>query len=547
MPPLTVFWPDDERSSGYCYGWTEPVLCVAGVISVESQEAENTLASLDGHSEWARLSELCGGNPVILGKCSFERGNHRQHPEYTIIYYHRHAASSLRFYSLETLEPPAEVSATQKARNAAYATSLEHDFTRPHPHNSGGINGVVINQFNAAKTIDILLKREQSRRLPAELSKYLFDIMDASLYFPRRVLALVRLPNSLSYLKAFSSTSRFLQQLDVRAKQADFLTSEVAPLRQHDLTSIPVYSARYTNFFNTVWLILNDITIGVAFGSFLCENNVVLARMLNHLIKVFLVEWVRWVLHWLDSWPAGLKLNTELSRFYSHTFSDLVAMWGYVLHRGAPYLPGILFTFGVLSTSGMTTAIALFSDLLALITLHISVCYFLSRVLYARLLRTGGSLWNLFRGKRFNVLRNRIDNWDYETDQLLFGTILFTLLAFLFPTVLAYYALFAILRLGTILMNAALDTQLAFMNHFPLFALMLRAKDPWRLPGSSSSCPQPRVVYLNQPVPLSAIFVQYVWLWKRLAAHYNPLRLLWYLLRGERLVAIPRESMRYFI
>ncbi|KAJ7842086.1 N-acetylglucosaminyl transferase component-domain-containing protein [Mycena leptocephala] len=168
-----------------------------------------------------------------------------------------------------------------------------------------------------------------------------------------------------------------------------------------------------------------------------------------------------------------------------------------------------------------------------------------------RLLRTGGSLWNLFRGKRFNVLRNRIDNWDYETDQLLFGTILFTLLAFLFPTVLAYYALFAILRLGTILMNAALDTQLAFMNHFPLFALMLRAKDPWRLPGGIYFCveyaPDPVLVVKNQPVPLSAIFVQYVWLWRRLAAHYNPLRMLWYLLRGERLVAIPRESMRYFI
>jgi hypothetical protein len=51
----------------------------------ESQEAENTLASLDGHSEWARLSELCGGNPVILGKCSFERGNHRQHPSLELL------------------------------------------------------------------------------------------------------------------------------------------------------------------------------------------------------------------------------------------------------------------------------------------------------------------------------------------------------------------------------------------------------------------------------------------------------------------------------
>ncbi|KAJ7809698.1 N-acetylglucosaminyl transferase component-domain-containing protein [Mycena olivaceomarginata] len=548
MPP-TVFWPDDERTSGLCYGWTKPVLCVAGKI------------------RWLRSTAFqpgigfhpsCGGNPVILGKCSFTRGNLREHPslelnglktlDYTIIYYRRHAAPSLRFYSLETLAPDVEVSATQKTRNAAFATSLQHDFSRS-PH-SGGINGVVINQFNAAKTINILLKPKRSRRLPAELSKWLFDFMDVSLYVPQKIMALVRLPTSLSYLKDFSST---IQQFDVRAKQTEFLSQEVTPLRQHDLTAVSVYAARYTNFFNTVWLILNDITIGVAFGSFLCENNVVLARMLNHLVKfqVFLVEWVQWVLHWLDSWPAGLKLNTELSRFYAHTFSDLVAMWGHVLHRGSPYLPGLLFSFGVLSTSGMTTAIALFSDLLVFITLHIYVCYFLSRILYARLLSTSGSLWRLFRGKRFNVLRNRTDTWEYDTDQLLFGTILFTLLAFLFPTVLAYYALFAMLRLGVILVNAALDTQLAFMNHFPLFALMLRAKDPWRLPGGIyfgvEYAPDPVLVVKNQPMPFSTIFVQYIRLWSRLAAHYNPLRLLWYVLRGERLVAIPREAMRYFI
>ena len=46
-------------------------------------------------------------------------------------------------------------------------------------------------------------------------------------------------------------------------------------------------------------------------------------------------------------------------------------------------------------------------------------------------------------GKRYNVLRNRIDTWDYDLDQLLLGTILFTLLAFLSPTVFTYYALFA--------------------------------------------------------------------------------------------------------
>jgi len=40
------------------------------------------------------------------------------------------------------------------------------------------------------------------------------------------------------------------------------------------------------------------------------------------------------------------------------------------------------------------------------------------------------------------------------------------------------------MRLATILIQASLETQLAFMNHFPLFAIMLRVKDPWRLPGN---------------------------------------------------------------
>ena len=84
-------------------------------------------------------------------------------------------------------------------------------------------------------------------------------------------------------------------------------------------------------------------------------------------------------------------------------------------------------------------------DVLAvLLTPHIFICYILARAVYARVGGTLGSLWALFRGKRYNVLRNRMDSWEYDLDQLLFGTVLFTLLAFLFPTVLVYYALFAV-------------------------------------------------------------------------------------------------------
>lgn len=51
------------------------------------------------------------------------------------------------------------------------------------------------------------------------------------------------------------------------------------------------------------------------------------------------------------------------------------------------------------------------------------------------------------QGKRYNVLRDRVDSWDYSIDQLILGTMLFTLVAFLAPTVIVYYGLFALVSL----------------------------------------------------------------------------------------------------
>lgn len=128
-------------------------------------------------------------------------------------------------------------------------------------------------------------------------------------------------------------------------------------------------------------------------------------------------------------------------------------------------------------------SIAMFSDLSSLFTLHIYSFYIASARIFNWQLTIITSLFHLFRGRKRNVLRNRIDSCDYDLDQLLLGTILFTLLFFLLPTVLVFYITFASARMAIISLKAALDTCLAFLNHFPLFALMLRIKDSRRLPG----------------------------------------------------------------
>jgi phosphatidylinositol glycan class Q protein len=68
---------------------------------------------------------------------------------------------------------------------------------------------------------------------------------------------------------------------------------------------------------------------------------------------------------------------------------------------------------------------------------------------------------------------------------------------------------------------------LAFLNHFPLFALMVRVKDPRRLPGAHLPPVSPwraltlelggiafavdgdELALVNQPIAFSAIFFQY--------------------------------------
>jgi hypothetical protein len=40
------------------------------------------------------------------------------------------------------------------------------------------------------------------------------------------------------------------------------------------------------SFYNSVWLISNDIIVGTAFGAFLCENNNALAGVLSYAVEV---------------------------------------------------------------------------------------------------------------------------------------------------------------------------------------------------------------------------------------------------------------------
>jgi phosphatidylinositol glycan class Q protein len=284
---------------------------------------------------------------------------------------------------------------------------------------------------------------------------------------------------------ALKDVSATAQQVDIRLQQFCYWPIQYLTLRKRKQTwqSITNSHPEYIRFYNSLWLVANDVIIGIALGSYIIENAGFVASQVDRILSAYTVEGLQGTIIWLMDWPAGLKLNTELATFLGDLFLWVIDYWAGCIAMLRPYLPGIIHFIGFSSFAGATMPISLFSDLVSLLTLHIYSFYVASARIFNWQLTIIISLFHLFRGKKRNVLRNRIDSCDYDLDQLLLGTILFTLLFFLLPTVFVFYLTFASARMAIIILKAGLDTLLACLNHFPLFALMLRFKDSRRLPG----------------------------------------------------------------
>lgn len=84
------------------------------------------------------------------------------------------------------------------------------------------------------------------------------------------------------------------------------------------------------------------------------------------------------------------------------------------------------------------------------------------------------SLFRLFRGKKWNVLRKRVDTTEYTMDQLLVGMLLFSMLFCTFSTVTAYYLLFTASIVFISSVKCLLESLTIIMNSFPIYFLFLK-------------------------------------------------------------------------
>lgn len=444
---------------------------------------------------------------------------------------------------------------------------------------------VVLSQINTAHKLQRLVHNQGSEDKPSVLYKLvrpLTPIFNRILVYFVMAIRLVCEAALIAIefrffgrrgldLKQVSATAI---QLDLRLQQLCYLPVQWMRIRGHDShTQSPSHiaierhisasstapSARhvppeYIRMYNTVWLVLNDLILGFALSGFLKDNKEWITYSGPSLARSILVDFPEHTITWLMDTPAGLKLNTELAKFFGQFLLWVINFWSRTMVEGiiVPLLP-YAATVGAITSrvGGITLTISVLCDVISLATLHIYAFYIASAKIFHWQLGVITSLFHLFRGRRRNVLRHRIDSCNYDLDQLLMGTIFFTVLLFLLPTVMVFYGAFALARLSIITLSALLETALAFLNHFPLFALLLRAKDRKRLPGGikfdvaeTTGSETPPLELQNVPLGFSKIFYQYSLLSDRIRFHYLSIRVIKRLLTGQ---FVPVQRNRLYI
>jgi len=193
---------------------------------------------------------------------------------------------------------------------------------------------------------------------------------------------------------------------------------------------------------------------------------------------LYIFQHFMWLIR--DSTPAGFKLNQQLNILFGRMALGGIYWWRslfdishnlFSIDEDTTSL--FLYVFKTLfiacSIMGLSFVLSLLADIFAVATSNILLFYRIVRKVYTILIHITLSLWRVFRGKKDNPLRNRIDNCDdYSYDQLILGTILFTICIFLYSTVAVYYFTFVLLYVVVVFVGKVFHISVSSINYLPI-------------------------------------------------------------------------------
>ncbi|CAN6445339.1 unnamed protein product [Victoria cruziana] len=236
---------------------------------------------------------------------------------------------------------------------------------------------------------------------------------------------------------------------------------------------------------HSMWLnIIFDVILGNIFGLFLFHHLDAVCTWYSLLVHSVTNNILRSGCVWLMGVPAGFKLNTELAEMLGLILLNVIQVWSTFWFSLRPFLK--FFAMG-LSISGilfgMTVAEALCLDMIFLVTYYLSTINWLISLLYAQQLQALASLWRIFRGRKWNPLRSRLDSYNYSVEEHVVGSLMLTPLLLLLPTTSVFYIFFTIINSTITLLCIFIEVSISILHATPCAEIFFRIIQPRRFPS----------------------------------------------------------------
>lgn len=236
----------------------------------------------------------------------------------------------------------------------------------------------------------------------------------------------------------------FYQQLNVRYAMFMYVHSRVWKLQDLKTSKTKILTLLF------LFVYMLDFVLGVLVAAIILFNPDI-KKLIGHFLSLYTVTMLNWIgdyIDWLMGVPWGIKLNTPVNQFLGSHYLFILNLWRFFYSEFiAVYISLIVNFLVMLLPFGFTLSVTALHDFLKFLNLCL-ICFFvISHRISTLQISALKSLGRLFMGKKWNILKDRIDTCQYDINQLLVGTIIFTILLFLLPTTGMYTLAFLYLRL----------------------------------------------------------------------------------------------------
>ncbi|CAA0829852.1 N-acetylglucosaminyl transferase component family protein / Gpi1 family protein [Striga hermonthica] len=235
---------------------------------------------------------------------------------------------------------------------------------------------------------------------------------------------------------------------------------------------------------HSIWSnVMVDILLGNIFGITLWFMAEPACSWVSKFSQDFTNNWLRTGCVWLMGNPAGFKLNTELAGILGMICLNAIQIWStlwsfmgflFVYFTKGLALCGVVF--------GLTSAAALIVDVISLVTMHVLSLHLFFSFIYSSQIRALAALWRLFSGRKVNPQRHRLDSYDHSVEQHVVGSLLFTPILLLLPTISAFHIFFTILHTTVTLICIFIEAVISFIHFTPYAKVFIWLRSKSRFP-----------------------------------------------------------------